>query len=87
MYYIYVLRSLKNGRNYTGSTDNLERRLNEHNSGQSKYTRLTKPFKLLHFEQFETRAEACRRERYLKTGKGRSELKEILEKNQLALGS
>ena len=78
MYYIYILKSLKNNRFYTGSTNNLERRLLEHNSGKSKYTRLTKPFKLLHFEKFNSRKEAVNRERYLKTGKGWGEFKKIL---------
>lgn len=78
MYYVYVLRSLKNNRFYTGSTSNLKKRLGEHASGRSKYTRLTKPFKLVHFEHFETRAEAVRRERYFKIGRGREELKRIL---------
>ena len=78
MYYVYVLRSLKNGRYYTGSTDDLDRRLNEHNTGQSNYTRLTRPFERVYSESFETRSEAVRRERYLKTGKGREELKNLL---------
>ena len=78
MYYVYVLRSLKNERLYTGSTDNLKRRLFEHNIGKSKYSRLTKPFKLLHYEEFLTRIEAVRREKYLKTGKGREELKRLI---------
>lgn len=78
MYYVYVLKSLKNNRLYTGSTNNLTRRVEEHNTGISKYTRLTKPFKLMYFEKFDTRAEAYKRERYLKSGKGRDELKIIL---------
>lgn len=78
MYYTYVLESLRNGRFYTGSTDNLDKRLTEHNSGKSKYTRLTKPFKLVFFEKYHTRKEAVRRELYFKTGKGREELEKIL---------
>ena len=74
-YYVYVLRSEVNSRLYTGSTNNLDRKLEEHNSGSSKYTRLTKPFNLVYYEQYSTRTEAVRRERYLKTGKGRDELK------------
>ena len=81
MYYVYVLKSLKNDRFYTGSTNNLERRLIEHNSGMSKYTKLTKPFRLLHYEEFNSRSEAVKKEMYYKTGKGRKELKIILESN------
>ncbi len=78
MWYVYVLRSLINGRLYTGSTNNLERRLEEHNSGHSPYTRLTRPFVLIYKEIFEVRLEARRRELFLKTGKGREFLKNQL---------
>lgn len=74
MYHTYLLKSIKNGRYYTGSTRNLEKRLAEHNAGKSPYDRLNQPFVLLYSESFETRTEAVRRERYLKTGKGREEL-------------
>lgn len=75
MWYIYVLQSLVNERLYTGSTNNIERRLKEHNSGQSKYTSLTKPFKLVYSEEYLSRLEARKRELFLKTGKGREFLK------------
>lgn len=78
MFYVYVLQSLKNNRFYTGSTDNLERRLHEHNSGLSKYTKSTRPFKLMYFEMFDNRSDAIKREKYFKTGKGREELREII---------
>ena len=71
MFYVYVLKSLVNGRRYTGSTNNLERRIAEHNIGQTKYTRLTKPFELMYKEAYKTSLEAKRREKFLKTGKGR----------------
>ncbi len=78
MFFVYVLKSQKNGRLYTGSTDNVERRLMEHNSGQSHATRHVRPFDLLHVESFQTRSQAVQRERVLKTGKGRDELEKIL---------
>ncbi|MDP2855986.1 MAG: GIY-YIG nuclease family protein [bacterium] len=77
MFYVYVLRSLKNNRNYIGTTNNLKRRLQEHNSGRSKYTSLTRPFKLIYFEAFNTRASAVQRELFLKSGKGREWLKNV----------
>lgn len=79
MYYIYVLRSLKSNRFYTGSTSNVEKRLADHNSGRSKYTRLIRPFVLLYTEGYATRSEAVKRERFLKTGKGREILKAIID--------
>lgn len=71
MFYVYILRSLVNGRFYIGSTNNLERRIYEHNNGKSKYTSLTKPFALIHEEKHPNRREAAQRERFLKSGKGR----------------
>ena len=71
MFYVYIIKSLKNGRFYVGSTGNLERRLDEHNSGQSRYTKLTSPFVLVHSETYATKQEAVRRELFLKSGRGR----------------
>jgi len=74
MYYIYVLSSDKTGRRYTGSCENVDERLRQHNTGQSKSTRAGRPWTLMYTEEFKTRAEAVRRERFLKTGAGRDEL-------------
>lgn len=80
MYYVYVLKSLKNNRLYIGSTNNVKRRVEEHNLGKSKYTKATKPFKLIYVEEYLTRAKAVRRELNLKSGQGRQWLKKnILE--------
>lgn len=79
MWQVYVLKSLINGRFYTGSTNNLERRLKEHNSGYSKYTRSTSPYELIYKEVYSTRLEARRRELFLKTGKGRRLLKDLVK--------
>jgi len=76
MYYVYVLKSIRNGRFYVGSTNNIQRRLLEHNNGKSKYTKLTKPFQLLHSEEFSIRYEAVKREMALKSGQGRQWLKQ-----------
>ncbi len=71
MYYVYVLRSLKNGYRYIGQTNNLEKRLQEHNSGITKSIRFQLPFTLEHNEEWATRAEAMKREKFLKSGQGR----------------
>ena len=78
MFYVYILRSLKNRRLYTGSTNDLKRRLNEHNRGQSKYTKHTGPFELIYKEEFLTSSEAYKRELFFKTGKGRDFLKSLI---------
>jgi len=54
--------------------ENLEDRLRRHNSGDSKATRHGLPWALVHSESFSNRAEAVRKERYYKTGRGRDEL-------------
>ena len=80
MWHVYVLRSLKNDRLYTGSTDDLERRLQEHARGKSPHTRHAGPFELIYSEDYATRLEARRRESFLKTGRGRAVLKENLDR-------
>ncbi|SRR5258708_29810132 len=79
MYFVYVLRSEKNGRLYTGSCQDVTARVTQHNTGQSSATRYTRPFLLVHVEEFLCRADAVRRERFLKTGLGRAELARILK--------
>ena len=69
---------MKNGRLYTGSTSDFERRFSEHCSGKSKYTKNVLPVKLVYKEEYSTRSEAYRREMFLKTGKGREFLSKIL---------
>ncbi len=78
MFYVYVLRSQKNRRLYTGSSDNLDKRINEHNSGKSRATKFTRPLELVYQESYNNRAEAYRRELHLKTGKGREELRKLI---------
>ena len=80
MYFIYILQSLKDGRTYVGYTDDVERRLIQHNSGYVRSTKHRTPFKLLFTEEFETSAEAKRRELYWKSGAGRRKLKEYFNK-------
>ena len=75
---MYILRSGVTGRLYVGSTSDLADRLYRHNSGQSKATRHGFPWSLLHQEAYATRSEAVRREMYLKTGKGRDEIRQVI---------
>ena len=77
-HHIYILKSSTTGKLYTGSTQNLEARLRAHNDGLNPYTKGRGPWELMHSEEFPTRSEAMKREKFLKTGKGRDFLKEIL---------
>jgi len=81
MYFIYILQSLRDQRTYVGYTDNVERRLIQHNSGYVRSTKHRIPFKLLFTEEFETSREAKRRESYWKSGAGRRKLKEYFAKS------
>ena len=62
MYYVYVLKSLKDGKLYIGSTDDISRRIAEHNRGKNISTKWRRPFKLIYFEEFRERKEARWRE-------------------------
>ena len=77
-YFTYVLRSLSSGKLYIGQTNNLEKRLLAHNKGFSPYTKGRGPWTMVYHEEFKTRSEAIKRERYFKTGKGRGFIKNIL---------
>jgi putative endonuclease len=56
-------------------TENLERRLREHNSGKTRSTRFYRPWTMVFFESFGTRIEARKREKYLKSGIGKAFIK------------
>ena len=66
MFFIYILRSRQTLRYYVGSTENIEERLVQHNSGKSKSTRAGVPWELIRTETFETRSDAVLRERKIK---------------------
>ena len=76
MYYTYILKSLKDGTYYKGSTDNLEERIKQHNSGKVRYTKGHLPYQLHYFEEFVTRTEALKREKFFKSVDGYKWLKE-----------
>ena len=80
-YYSYVLRSEKNGVLYKGSTDDLEKRIKTHNAGKVKFSSKYLPWKLILSEEFETRAEAMRREKWYKTGVGRDWINNQIKNN------
>ena len=72
MYKVYVLYSSKFNKIYIGQTDDLERRLFEHNNKLlSTYTKKYTPWKIIYIEEFSSRTEALKREKQLKSQKGR----------------
>lgn len=60
---------------YIGITNNLERRLKEHNSGKSIFTRKYMPWKLVYNEELDDRLQARKREKYFKSSAGRRKVK------------
>jgi putative endonuclease len=79
--FVYILYSAKSGKTYTGSTNDVIKRLNEHNSGKTRSTINGMPWKIWHVIEYISMEEARKMEKYFKTGAGRRKLKSIL--NQL----
>jgi len=78
-YFVYILRSLKDGNLYVGISADVEKRLVQHNSGKTQSTKSRKPFKLIYREKFNSRQEARGREKYLKSYEGSREKLTIIE--------
>ena len=66
MYYLYILKSLKDNGYYIGITDNLEKRLNEHNQGKTKSLRHRLPVEFKYKEDYVSKTDARKRELFLK---------------------
>ena len=73
-YFVYVLRSQLTGRRYVSSCRDIADRLFRHNAGKSKSTKHVVPWILILTEDFDSRSEAVRREKFYKTGRGRERL-------------
>lgn len=84
IYYVYVLRSLKDNYLYIGYTSDLEKRIKEHNDGISKATAYRRPLELVYFEGSRNIKDAMHREKYLKTTYGHRYIKNRL-KNELII--
>jgi putative endonuclease len=78
MYYTYVLYSEKDSQWYTGATSDLRARFLEHTAGRVRSTERRRPLKLVYYEGCLDREDAFRRERYLKTGRGKRYLRQRL---------
>ena len=80
MWYVYVLRSLKDGRLYTGTTSDLKNRLEEHNRGKEPGSKhMAAPLELAYYEACQSKKDAFKREKYLKTTYGKRYLKNRLQ--------
>jgi putative endonuclease len=77
MYYVYILKSKIDGSLYKGQTENLQNRLHQHNSGKTLSTSKKRPWDIFYFEQFDTREQALKREKYFKSAAGRRFIKKL----------
>ena len=80
MYFLYILKSLKTGKFYTGVSQDLEKRLKNHNKGGTRSTKPFRPWKIVYKEIFDNKNSAYKREFYLKSPKGYLDKKSILSK-------
>jgi len=78
-FYTYVLLSLKDKKLYTGSTSNLQKRFEQHQNGRVFSTKPRRPFKLIYYEACTSEKDARRREKSLKTFRGKMTLRRRLK--------
>ena len=80
MFYTYVLKSKRNGKFYTGYTNNLRKRFKEHSEGRSSYTKGRGSFEIVYYEACLNEHDAKNRELYLKSGRGKFYLRQRLKR-------
>ena len=78
MFYVYIIKSGKDGSFYTGQCQDIEERLIRHNKGYTKSTKAKMPWHLVYSEQYDTRSEAIRRELHIKKQKSRLYINELI---------
>ena len=78
MHDVYVVRSQRDSQFYTGCTQDLRQRLKQHEAGKVSSTQLRRPLQLVYYEAYLNADDAYRRERYLKSGLGKRDLKKRL---------
>jgi putative endonuclease len=81
-YHVYILKSKIVDRYYVGSTRNLERRLTEHNNRRRHWTSRFQPWEIIYSEECDTRSEAVKREKRLKSKNGMAEKSKIIGKRE-----
>ena len=77
MFTVYAIKSLTKNYIYVGLTNNLDRRLNEHNTGSNRTTKPYRPFVLIYTETFNSRTEARLKEKYFKSVVGKEFLRKL----------
>ena len=80
MFFVYVLFSEILHKRYVGSSKDVNKRLIEHNSGKSKFTKTGIPWRIVYTESFQSNSEARKREKFLKSGQGRKFLDKTIKR-------
>ncbi len=78
-YFVYIIKSLKDGRYYIGSTANVEARLQFHNAGLQRSTKHRIPFILVYSEKLPSKSLALQREKQIKAYKGGEAFKKLIK--------
>ena len=81
MFFVYVLQSQKDQKYYIGYTNNLDRRIRDHNRGKSRSVKNRGPFQLVLKEVFATRVDAIKREKQIKSYNGGDAFKKLIQEN------
>jgi len=81
MHYVYILQSTTKKKYYVGHTQNVQVRLDRHNKGYVRSTKGGIPWKVVYTENFETKAQASRREMQIKSYKGGNAFHTLLSNN------
>ena len=79
MFIVYILFSFKLKKYYIGHTNNFNKRFQEHNKGISTFTKSGIPWKIVYSEEYQTRIEAIKREKQIKSYKGGNAFKKMLK--------
>jgi len=80
-YFVYILQSLKDHKFYIGSSSDVYKRLQYHNDGKQRSTKYRTPFKLIYFEELNSKTEALKREKHIKSFKGGEAFNKLINKH------
>ncbi|HSJ69801.1 MAG TPA: GIY-YIG nuclease family protein [Anditalea sp.] len=75
--YVYAIKNLARSYIYVGMSNNVERRLKQHNNGENRSTKPYAPFVLILVEEYPSRSAARQREKFLNAGSGKKYLKSL----------
>lgn len=80
MHYVYIIKSVRSGKLYIGFTNDLRRRLKEHNANKNISTKSRGPYELIYYEAYKSAVDAEKREHKIKSyGQAYRRLKERLD--------